>query len=269
MGEAKTVRRGKLGKMELRLVRKDGLFHGLADGKKCVDGPEADHVWQQLHDAAGKAGPNYFGFDGARSRFLKLFPDGFDSEYFNSQERAYKLAAKEKLDSAVPLSEALDGSGFGEAVLAVFRATNLLSHHEKTWVQNMLRSPSADTFVKAAAAFAKDGTKDTLNKLQFVLRPHGCDKWTISTYLPFLWQPKSHMFLKPTTTRDFAERVGHPFFLRYTAQLEFSVYESLLDLADTTAGKLLDLNPPRSLDRIDVQSFIWVVGNYPEDLEQV
>ena len=75
------------------------------------------------------------------------------------------------------------------------------------------------------------------------------------------------MFLKPQVTKDFAERVGHPFFLLYKSQLEFSVYESLLDLADRTARELSDLAPPRSLDRIDIQSFIWIVGGYPENGE--
>ncbi len=63
--------------------------------------------------------------------------------------------------------------------------------------------------------------------------------------------------------------VGHSFFHHYTPQLEFGVYESLLDLADRTTRELSDLALPRSLDRIDIQSFIWVVENYPADPEQV
>ncbi len=86
--------------------------------------------------------------------------------------------------------------------------------------------------VQAAAAFAMDGTKAALGKLNAVLGPRDCNKWTIATYLPFLWRPETHMFLKPQVTKDFAERVGHPFFSLYKSQLEFSVYESLLDLAD-------------------------------------
>lgn len=41
------------------------------------------------------------------------------------------------------------------------------------------------------------------------------------------------------------------------------VYESLLDLAAATERELGDMNP---VDRIDIQSFIWVVGqNSAED----
>lgn len=70
------------------------------------------------------------------------------------------------------------------------------------------------------------------------------------------------MFLKPEATTDFASRVGHRFANEYGPQLDISVYESLLDLAGKTSAELVDLNPR---DRIDVQSFIWVVGNYKED----
>ena len=84
------------------------------------------------------------------------------------------------------------------------------------------------------------------------------------TYLPFLWRPEEHMFLKPEVTKDFAARVGHGFAAEYEPRLNISVYESLLDLAAKTALELADLKPR---DRIDAQSFIWVVGNYKTDSE--
>jgi hypothetical protein len=73
------------------------------------------------------------------------------------------------------------------------------------------------------------------------------------------------MYLKPEATKDFAERVGHRFAKDYKATLDLKVYESLLDLVDKTAAELAELKPR---DRIDVQSFIWVVGDYREGKEQ-
>jgi hypothetical protein len=73
-------------------------------------------------------------------------------------------------------------------------------------------------------------------------------KWPVATYLPFLWQPDRHMFLKPTVTKDFATRVGHRFASDYDSTLTINVVQSL---------------KPR--DRIDIQSFIWVVGGYHDD----
>ena len=262
---AKTVRSGTLGRYKLRLVQKDEYFYGLADGRKCVEGPDPEDVWRELHKDAGKTDPNYIGYAGARSRFLKFFPGGFESEHFASMERDYKLAAKHKLDETVPLSEALTGSGFGEAVLSVYHATNMLSPYEKTRVGNMLRGPNADAFVQAAAQFAHEGPGAAVEKLARVLKPHDCAKWTIATYLPFLWRPEDHMYLKPEATKDFATRVGHRLASLYEPQLSSDVYACLLDLAGKTAGELSDLAPR---DRIDIQSFIWVVGDYKEDGEE-
>lgn len=168
-GSARTVRQVRLGKRNLRLVHKQGRFYGLADGTVCVEGSDADDVWRRLHDDAGKADPKYFGYVGARARFLKFFPNGFHSDGFSSMERGYKLAAKNKLDTTVPLAEALNGTGFGEAVLSVFRVTNMLSPFEKTRLAEMLRGRHADAFVQAAAKFAHEGTGTALGKLERIL----------------------------------------------------------------------------------------------------
>jgi hypothetical protein len=142
----------------------------------------------------------------ARARFLRFFPNGFHSEGYARQERDYKIAAKKTLDAA---ARAATGSGFGEAILSVFRATNLLSPFEKTRLQDVLRGPAADAFIRAAALFTMRGSKSALLEMERALKPHDSAKWTVATYLPFLWRPEEHMFLKPTATKDFASRVGH------------------------------------------------------------
>ena len=112
----------------------------------------------------------------------------------------------------------------------------------------------------------------TINELfylstgNFGLKRHDCAKWTVATYLPFLWRPEVHMYLKPEATKDYATRVGHPLASLYEPQLNFDVYASLLDLANETSRELSDLAPR---DGIDIQSFIWVVGAYEEDGEEV
>ncbi|WP_323687117.1 MULTISPECIES: hypothetical protein [unclassified Rhizobium] len=241
-------------------------YFGLADGVRCSEGEDADDVWRQLHDEAGKSDPKYFGFHGARTRFLIFFPNGFHSDGYGSQERDYKLAAKTKLDETAPLEKAVDGTGFGEAVLAVFRATNMLSPFEKTRLQDVLRGAHADDFVRAAARFTLDGSKSNLLAMEQALKPHDNAKWTVATYLPYLWRPDTHMFLKPEATKDFATRVGHRFVSEYEPRLSLPVYESLLDLIRKTEQELADMRP---LDRIDIQSFIWVVGDYKEGREAI
>jgi hypothetical protein len=261
---AKTIRTGMLGKVSLRLAHQGDEFFGLADGKIIVRGSEADDVWRRLHDEAGKSDPKYFGFDGAINRFLSFFPNGFHSLGFDSQERNYKLDAKVKLDKAAPLESALTGTGYGEAVLSAYRATNLLYPVEKTRLQELLRGPDADKFVQAAARFTLDESKQSLAAMECLLRPRENAKWTVVTYLPYLWRPDHHIFLKPEVTKDFATRVGHSFAAAYAAQLDIDVYRSLLDLAAKTENALKSLKPR---DRIDIQSFFWIVGDYREDRE--
>ena len=262
----KPIREEKVGKASLRLVKAGKAYAGvvLFDGKVTsrIDGNTPDEVWEKLVREARKSSPDYFGFDGAINRFQAFFPEGFASaDYFNS-ERKYKIEAKELLDRAVPLDAALTGSGHGDAVKSVFNKTNLLSPFENMRVKDALQSDQADQFIRGAARMASGEIKLGLSEMEKALKPHDVAKWTAVTYLPFLWRPMDHMFLKPETTKNFSERVGHAFFNEYETQLKVEVYESLLDLADTTESKVKGLGPQ---DRIDVQSFIWVVGNY--DLE--
>lgn len=264
----KTVRTAKLGNVELRLVEKDKRFIGLVfaggPAKVQIEGESADDVWRRLHDEAGKANPKYFGFDGARARFLRFFPNGFQSAGYTGEERDYKVAAKQKLDASAPLERAVTETGFGEAVLAVFRATNLLSPFEKTRLQDVLRGPAADPFIQAAARFTLGAGKQALVDMEHALKPHDSAKWTVATYLPFLWRPEDHMFLKPEVTKDFAARVGHRFASDYAPGLDLAVYDSLLDLVARTEVELAEFG---QRDRIDVQSFIWVIGDYKDGKE--
>jgi hypothetical protein len=87
--------------LELRLVAKDKQFIGLifsgGPAKIQLEGSSADDVWRRLHDEAGKANPKYFGFNGARARFLRFLPSGFHSAGFAERERDYKVTAKKMM----------------------------------------------------------------------------------------------------------------------------------------------------------------------------
>lgn len=266
----RTIRETQTKKTTLRLVEHNKAYVGLviADGaiKLRLNGEAADDVWRRLHDEAGKASPQYFGYDGAKSRFLHFFAGGFASHDFVDAERTYKLDAKAKLDKALPIEAALTGSGHGEAALAAFRSLNLLSPFEKVRLQDALRGPLADAFVRGAARFAMGETKAGLIEMERALKPSDCAKWTVVTYLPFLWRPDANMFLKPEVTKDFASRVGHRFANDYSPRLDISTYESLLALTSETEAKISELAPR---DRIDIQSFIWVVGDYLDDREEL
>ncbi|MDK2767905.1 MAG: hypothetical protein KYX69_09320 [Sphingomonas sp.] len=269
----KTVREGSHGKAKLRLVQTDKEFVGLViEGGKTsfqTRGRDADAVWSTLQAELSRGGVNWFGHAGARSRFLHWFAGGFQSSSYLKDERDYKLKAKARLDATTPVEAAATGSGHGEAVLAAYRATSLRYPVEKTRLQKLLRGADADRFVQAAARFAlSDGlgveAKSALAAMERLLLPHDNAKWTVATYLPFLWRPDTHIFLKPEVTKDFASRVMHPLAQDYAAGLSLPVYASLLDMAGGIRAAFADLQPR---DMIDIQSVIWVVGDYRDGRE--
>ena len=241
----KTVRSGKLGKIELTLVDMNNVLHAVAkqDGGfvaqlQLEEGEDADRLWMRLHDEVAKRSVSYFGYGGAKERFLRYFPDGFASKDYigtgaktGTGERAYKVAAKSNLESTVTPEKAVTGSGFSEAVLQAFVDTNLLEpRFEMPRLKQLMRSPDADAFVRGAARFTLGDIKWGLNEMGKAAQPYDAAKWTVVTYLPFLWRPEAHVFLKPQVTKDYAERVGHRFFDDYQALLRPETYNSLLDL---------------------------------------
>jgi hypothetical protein len=80
--------------------------------------------------------------------------------------------------------------------------------------------------------------------------------WPTQTILPFLFDPVRHMFLKPAVTRQAAARCA--FDLKYEAQPRWTTYSRLLKFCDILFQELSDLNPR---DYIDLQSFIWSIGD--------
>ena len=257
------------GGLTIRLVqREDGRFDGIAFGKssgtvaKIRGDPDEteSEVRARLKQTAMRRHPEWVGYQGAVRFFRDQFQNGFHDDDYLKDEREYKWDAKEQLDEAVPLNAALDGGGSAKAVLRVFQRTNLLSPFELMRVRDTLRGNRGDAFVRGAAAFATGDMETGLRRMASALKPHDAAKWTVVTYLPFLWKPDAHMFLKPEITKLFADRVGHEFASQYRAELDLDVYRSLLDLAARTSEAIGALEPR---DRIDVQSFIWVVGAYP------
>jgi len=93
---------------------------------------------------------------------------------------------------------------------------------------------------------------------------HDSAKWAVVTYLPFLWAPEDHLFLKPQVTRDYAIRVGHPFAHDYDTALDASTYASLLDLAARTKVQVSDLDMSVAMqlsEKISAGQFIAIAAD--------
>jgi hypothetical protein len=256
----------RLGKHVIRWqANADGSYSGtvISAGKsgKVFADDNRERLLATLRNFAGTLEPNYFGIDGAITRFLEFMPGGFQGERI-LEEREYKLKAHQALDAVLGADKA--GAATPEDASKVRAAAvwiNLLSPYESMHLKAALESSSGPAFLQAAARFASGDVNGGGAGMRQAMRGHGALTWPIATYFPFLWNPAEHMFLKPTVTRDFAERIGHPFQYDYAPDIDGSVYQSLIDLAQHTKHALASLKPR---DYIDVQSFIWVVGAYTD-----
>jgi len=251
------------GKSELRIESKDGWHRGVVirDHKRSeiLEDDNFERLRTRLRNLAGTQHPDYVGFDGARKRFLEFFPAGFGDPAYFEMERRYKLAARDRLIEVLPL-EAAESATPAQAI-AVRRAfnTNILSRFELARMHSVLGGSSGADFVMGAAKFTNGHIGPGIAAMVQAIKPKGRASWPMITYLPNLWRPDRHMFLKPEKTKDFATRVGHAFAEEYDGALESRTYACLLDLVETTEAEIQSLHPR---DRIDVQSFIWVVGDY-------
>jgi hypothetical protein len=80
--------------------------------------------------------------------------------------------------------------------------------------------------------------------------------WPLITVFGFIAQPKTHIFLKPNTTKVAARKLGLNF--HYESRPNWATYKSYLEMAAVTRKKTRDLRPR---DMIDIQSFLWVQGS--------
>ena len=249
------------------MPRDGGRFDGIAfrKGGGAVAKVRGDRdeteqeVRARLKQEALRRHPNWVGFDGAISFFHSQFGKGFYDKEYLAEERSYKCDAKERLEESAPLDAVLDGGEFALAVLRVFQQTNLLSPFELMRVRDTLIGSAGESLIRGATLFATGKMETGLRTMANALKPHDAAKWAVATYLPFLWKPDVHLFLKPEVTRLFADRVGHEFAREYRADLDLDVYLSLLDLSVRTNEAIGAMRPR---DNIDVQSFVWVVGAY-------
>jgi hypothetical protein len=210
-----------------------------------------------------------------RDKFLHYFPKGFRDPLYEEWERNYKWEAHERWELMLgrrTFQKLLKEGNYreiAERAVAIEARTNLLFSFEKMALRDAIKSAAG---AKAFALGAHDllhgsaslqGRFDrwceTVGRLP--RRQTRVRTWPVVTVVGFLAQPQTHIFLKPTVTRQAAEKYGLP--LQYESRPTSETYAGLLSLAKAVKSDLRSLRPR---DMIDIQSFLWVQGSdeYPE-----
>jgi len=205
-----------------------------------------------------------------RKLFLKFFPKGFqDAKYFD-WERGYKQAAHERWNEVLSqdaYAARLKKKEFSEIAADAVRIesrTNLLFSFEKMALRDAVKSEEgARAFSEGLYEFLH-GAGDLRDKFERWVEvvanlPRKQTRvltWTNVTVFGFIAQPETHIFLKPNTTRNAAREYGFEF--EYKSRPSWTIYENLLEFAETIRRDQSDLRPR---DMIDLQSFMWVIGS--------
>ena len=261
------TRSEKYGKAEIRWQPQGGGWAGtvIRDGRRgeILHRADEQQLLTALRNDAGRLEPGYLGFEEAIRRYLQFKPAGFEGDTGPNSERRYKEAASTALTDALSPDAAMDA--LKEDAARVGRSaiwTNMLSTFETARLRETLLSEDGPRFLKGAARFLAGDRIAGIESMNGALASHGRTSWPLITYLPFLWDYRDQMFLKPTATLDFSQRTGLSFHHGYEAAPSAEGYEDLLELVDKTRTAIARLSPR---DNIDIQSFIWVVGEYREE----
>ena len=215
----------------------------------------------------------------AITHFLNSYPLGFaDPEYVGTRkridgqltwtgERQYKWVAHQHFEKELGGSQARELLSNNLVELrsrsfSIISKVNLLSIFENAALRDALQNEAAATeFFRCLIDLLEAPTvnrevfepfAESVCALPSMPGKHRVASWPVATILPFLAQPKKHMFLKPQFTKEAAERLG--FDLHYDPKPNWTTYQSVLRLGEILMNVLNDFKP---CDFIDIQSFIW------------
>jgi hypothetical protein len=206
----------------------------------------------------------------ARRKFLNRFPGGFRDETYLAWERDYKWEAHKEWEALLSAQEMEDRMAAGEWQLLAQRAVkiesgrSLLFSFEKMALRDAVRSrEGARLFVEGLHQLlhGKGALQTRFESWVAAIEvlPRKQTRvltWPLVTVFGFIAQPRTHIFLKPNTTREAFRKLG--LTLPYKSRPNWDTYSAYLGLASEVKRALRQMRPR---DLIDIQSFLWVQGS--------
>lgn len=199
------------------------------------------------------------------SYFLRLFPEGFETQEYREHERDYKVDASNFMNECLGKTQ-MDAllhdknySKIWEQAKRVVQKTNLIFPQEKMALTDAINaSPEREEeFSKTLYELLHgDNTLQArFTKFSNFLGKYGALKWTTATYFLFLADPNKYAFMKPMVMDKAAAAFSYP--LNRTKDVDWATYSRLIDLYDYIQKYLIENTSLKPHDMIDVQSFIW------------
>lgn len=202
----------------------------------------------------------------AIERFMKLYPNGFDDPGFVAATRDGVLRGHKfcvqllSQDELARLIAAGEHGAVCDRARHVEAAANLLTKSERKSLHDTLDDPASQKLFAAALAGLLHGVETPEARFKQFLRTLGIlglGKWPFATLFGFIHQPRENAFVKPTVIQNAARalcwRIG------YKPEPNWKTYDAVLRLLGYVRANLLEEGlMPRDL--MDVQSFVWAVG---------
>jgi len=202
----------------------------------------------------------------AIERFLAIFPDGFDDPGFIKTSRDANLRGNKLCTHLLDQEELsrLIEAGCFEAVCDRARhvesTSNLLTKSERKVFHEALAAPASQKLFALALADLLYGSEAEEPRFKHFLRSLGIlhlNKWPFATLFSFIRYPRQHTFIKPGANQAAARALC--WRISYKPEPNWKTYDAVLRLYSYVRANLLEEGMmPRDL--IDVQSFVWTIG---------
>jgi len=202
----------------------------------------------------------------AIERFLAVNPEGFATPRFLKDERDASVRAHQfciQLLGETEISELIAERRYQDVcdrARHVESVTNLLTKGEKTAFYSALETPvNQKTFSVALAdlLYGADSEEERFKGFIRALDLLWINRWPYATLFGFIRFPQDKVYIKPTVIQTVAK--AFCWRINYKAEPNWRGYAAVLRLYNHLRTSLVEegLLPK---DMIDVQSFIWAIG---------
>lgn len=202
----------------------------------------------------------------ALKRFMETYPAGFDDPSFIKATRLANMAGNKlctQLLSQDELSLLIEKGNFAavcDRARHVESATSLLTKLEQKALHQALDTPACQKLFSLGLLELLYGAETEEARFKHFLRTLGIlhlSKWPYATLFSFIRYPQQHALIKSTAIQNAAKALC--WRINYKPEPNWKTYDAVLRLYSYIRTSLLEEGMmPRDL--IDVQSFIWAIG---------